>query len=819
MKKRWLLIPIVLVSGGCSDDTPASTAAHPDASGLTDIAGDSAFGDLASDVQWDVQVDPDVQLDIPTDPHPVDADLDAEIDVSDSGPALPASVQLQSWTCPPGWQTVTHETLLDVDGQVFSWCAPPPIPRLRVGDTITPLAEGEVEGERPICEPDEGNSPVVGEAACQPLGDPCPDGLWPELPADLPGHRVYVSVGTVGGDGTSGSPFGTINEAVLSADGGDVIVIGAGTYEESVQLSADLTLWGACPAQTVIQAPGPHQESGGGAIIIGGSANVTIRNLQVGGEQSGIRVNSEGAVAQVEDVWIHNAMWAGIAVSSGTGHFDRVLVNATRPRADGNDGTGAMIWDGATVTLSNVFFENNRNAGVRALSGSSVTLSDVVVRETQSQQSDGQNGVGLTATEQSTVTATRTVLDHNHTTGVALFDEGTSCSLEDVVLSHTQSQPSDGRFGEGLSAILGANVTASRLLVEGNHAAGLAIHGPGNMEVFEDIVVRGTQSDTAIISQGVGLRIEDGEVRVTRGLFENNRSASIRPGGEETDLTLEDVVVRTTQSEETSETAGEGMHAERGAEVTVLRALFEENRSAGVLVRTPDTHVTLEDVTIRDTLGKEADGFCGFGVEVREEAALVGQRLHLIGNDHAGVFVADENTTVTLENVTVQATESRSNDGRAGRGLEVQNGAAVVVDLGLFESNRDVSVAVFHEGTELSLSHVSIIDTLSRQCSERSVDDENQCQDNGFGTGLGVFSGAHASGQELVISGSTFVGLQLADGGYLTGYDVTISANEIGVHSHNLPDGYDLESAVTGLVVEDNTINYEDGELSVPGPE
>ena len=71
-----------------------------------------------------------------------DADTDADVDAWEvnpptepAAPALPVPPdlpRLRSWDCPEGWPAVQHESVTDETGDRFSWCEPPPLPRLRV---------------------------------------------------------------------------------------------------------------------------------------------------------------------------------------------------------------------------------------------------------------------------------------------------------------------------------------------------------------------------------------------------------------------------------------------------------------------------------------------------------------------------------------------------------------------------------------------------------------------------------------------------------------------------------------------------------------
>ena len=134
-----------------------------------------------------------------------------------AAPATAALPEILDWTCPAGWT---------------------PAPAFAL--TSEEQAAGRVPAPL-ICEPPapptdcaDGTMAVVGEAACQAIGAPCPVGEWPE---DLPGGGtvVYVQAGGSGDGSSTSTPLGTIAEAVTQAPDNAVIALAKGTY----------SLWGA----------------------------------------------------------------------------------------------------------------------------------------------------------------------------------------------------------------------------------------------------------------------------------------------------------------------------------------------------------------------------------------------------------------------------------------------------------------------------------------------------------------------------------------------------------------------------------------------
>ena len=75
-------------------------------------------------------------------------------------------------------------------------------------------------------------------------------GFWPTvITASCPTNCYVGSAGSDSNDGTSGSPFATIQHAVTAVSSGGTVHVAAGTYNENVQISQPLTLLGANASQ------------------------------------------------------------------------------------------------------------------------------------------------------------------------------------------------------------------------------------------------------------------------------------------------------------------------------------------------------------------------------------------------------------------------------------------------------------------------------------------------------------------------------------------------------------------------------------------
>jgi len=403
----------------------------------------------------------------------VDVDLPSEVDlgVEPAAPAPPEPPQSPILLpCPPGWREVVDtETGLE---------------------TCDPWPEG---GPQSCPGVDEAHFP--GEAGCVRVGVACsPESDWavdlPE-PSLFEGEILYVLAGAgEGGLGSREQPFGTIAEALELATPGVLVAIGKGTYDEALELQDEVTLHGACVAETLLTCTEPTE--GSGTVTVRGQ-QVVLRNLRIGGGGAGLVLAEDvAAEARVEAVIVDEAEGAGIVVRSGGGLVaeDLVVRDTASSQTDQTGGYGLIARLGARVDLRRAAFEQNRVVSLLVSDpGTVLTLEDVVVRDTLSQQSDSLWGMGLNMSAGATATILRSAFERNKDAGVLAAEADTELILEDVVVRETSSREADGFFGDGIYLLLGAAGTITRTLVERNCGAGVTIRQMGAQAVLADVVV------------------------------------------------------------------------------------------------------------------------------------------------------------------------------------------------------------------------------------------------------------------------------------------------------------------------------------------
>ncbi len=663
-----------------------------------------------------------------------DADDGLEIE----GPAPPEPPAPPVFTpCPDGWREVE-----DPDTGIVT-CEPWP------------------EGGPEECGADEAHFP--GEPGCVRIGSACPAGDWAE---DLPTDRevLYVRAGEPGGgDGTIGSPFGTIAEAVAAADPLTVIALSKGTFDGQVSLLTGLTLWGACVAGTLVTCTAPADFFGTINVMRSG---IGIRNLTVSGDRPGIWLVGASRDVLIEDVVVSQTTRLGVIVEEGRAVLRNVVVRDINPDRDGTSGRGLIVQAGGTVELERGVFERNRDTSISAYgAGTSVVARDVAVRDTLSRASDQTWGNGLHVQDGAHVELTRAVIEESREAGIQVMLSGASLDLVDVVVRDSLGSDLDDDDGRGIGVELGARARLTRCVFERNRKYGVFVINPETALEMTDVVVRDTRHWLREDSVGLGLAVYGGgRCTATRSLIARNELMGALVEGEGSMLALTDVIVSGTRPREMNGDGGRGLFVTAGGQVDIVRALFDGNSEISIVVESAGSHLLMTDATVRDTQPSPIERHWG-------------------------------------------------------RGLAVTLGARAEVSRSLFEGNRELTISVYRPDTVLVLTDVSVLDTLERACA---VD---TCAGDGAGIGIGAYWGGHVDASRFLITRSALCGIQLAYGresgsvedpplGTMDLRDGEVSHQPVGANVHDAD--FDLDRLMDNVLYLDNGTNLDMDVLPVP---
>ena len=562
----------------------------------------------------------------------VDAGDDAGTDGgrADPGPtAHPARPVLEP--CPPGW-------IADARHELPPYCQPP-------------IPTEECVGER---------APFA--AGCLPIGSPCPAGEWAD---DLPeGATVaYVRAGATGGDGSMAAPYGTIAEAVASvvAAGGGVVALAKGTYLEQAELAGDdITLHGACIAETVVSSDEPG--SSRGTIWVRGTGN-RIHNVRVTGRRPGITIVAlpeAPRTIEIDGVLVHDVedgafialgpieatvrsfvardiaprstdgmFGTGIDVELGASlllersvveraAFMGMFVDQTGARAEVLDlvvidagGRGVAVQNGSALVMGRSAILASGEVGVYAHAGASVTLADVLVRG----EPWGGAGNGILAQDGSVLDMSRVAVVG--TAGVAVNVDASELRASDLVVEETRSDASDGRFGRALGLQHGATAIVERAFLRSNRNAAVASFSPGTTTRVTDLVVVGTESDgTGYYGESIAA-YEGASVVAERAELSYSSYTGVIAHGTGSRIELADVTVDETREAGCAEAvacadaAGHGLVAALGGSLEATRFRVSGSALANVQIAAGGAidlhHGVVEDAPVGVNL--QVDGY------------------------------------------------------------------------------------------------------------------------------------------------------------------------------------------------------------------
>jgi hypothetical protein len=731
-------------------------------------------------VLWAGCGDDDGGADAADDADVADADdADGEAGIEEPAPpvapAVPAPPALTP--CPAGWREVPGS-----DAEEPATCDPWP-------------ATG-----RAACADDEAHFP--GEPGCRRIGTACPADGWPEgLPAT--GVRYVRAGAPAGGTGTRAAPFAAVSEALAGASAGTVVAVAAGTYDEAIAVPDGVTVQGACVSGTRLtrSAVATEEEA---TVTAGGSG--ALANLSVGGEGQGILADGEGMELDLRDVLVTGTVKRGVlAIDGGLLSGEAVVIRDVRPRtADGLFGRGAQAHAGGTLHLERSVVERCRDAGVIVFDGGTrAELRDVAVVDILPRAVGGSFGRGIDANDAAAVVLERVVVEGAHEGGVMQLGAGGSVRMTDVVVRDTSAPPALSAQSHGV-AVQAGEMILRRVLVEANDGTGVFASAAGRLDA-EDVVVRDTRIDPSLEQSGVGLWLQEGsEGSLVRAFFARCRVIAIVASNAV--LTLRDVRVRDTLSDEATRTYGRGLEVEQGARADVERIVLERNRECGLLVADPRSRLDLRDAVVRDTDEEEGTRDFGRGIMVQESGHLAAARVRLERNEDIGVGILG--ATATLEDLEVIDTRSRAIDGWTGRGLEVGFGSEVTGARVRLAGNRDVGLIVGSPGTTLRLTDLEVTGTLERACVE------TDCSDAGNGFGIAVLLDAILDVDRFALCDSALGGLQIARGGQVDLHRGVVERNPIGVNLQ--VSGYDVSRLQDRVTYRDNERNLDATELPVP---
>jgi hypothetical protein len=336
--------------------------------------------------------------------------------------------------------------------------------------------------------------------------------------------------------------------------------------------------------------------------------------------------------------------------------LEDVVVTDTMSRS--SDATGGYALDvefEAQVSLVRGRFERNRDLGIFVGSAGRLDAVDLLMSDTRAQERSGIGGVGISVGPEGRLFLERAAVERNRSAGLTLGGIGAEAVVSDIVVRDTDSEETGGRLGRGISVVTGARLALRRGLVEGNKEVGMTFIGAGTTGHVEDLVVRDTEAESGSGLFGPGMTVLEGaEIVLERALLERNREAGLLVLDSETAVTLSDLVVRDTRPREADDFGGLGVVLLNVSSAVVARALLERNRGTELLVSGDGPDARIDDVAIRDTLAN-ADGL-GRGLWVQDGARAEASRLIVERVRQVGVGAFGPESELSVTDLVVRGT-------------------------------------------------------------------------------------------------------------------------------------------------------------------
>jgi hypothetical protein len=254
------------------------------------------------------------------------------------------------------------------------------------------------------------------------------------------------------------------------------------------------------------------------------------------------------------------------------------------------------VQQSARLVADRVLIDGSREIGARVGTGSELVLTDVVVRDTASQEVDGEGGFGIAIEDGSRLEARRVVVVESRTAGISGIADA-EIVLSDVVVRDSLPRERDGGYGRGITITEGSSLEGQSIVISDNLEVGLGAFDGSAMDVA-DVLVRGTDSQESDGLFGRGVSVEDGSTfSVTRMLVVDNHELGIAADGGI--LSLNDVVIRRMLPRRSDMSFGYGIGAQYGSMITGSRIIVEDALEIGINSIAGGA-IDLTDVTVSD---------------------------------------------------------------------------------------------------------------------------------------------------------------------------------------------------------------------------
>ncbi len=272
--------------------------------------------------------------------------------------------------------------------------------------------------------------------------------------------------------------------------------------------------------------------------------------------------------------------------------------------------------------------------------------------------------------------------------------------------------------GEAVGVGFDGTVLENRLedsRVSQTRFAGVAVYDAASDVKLRRVYVYGVRERAGARTFGRGVFGEaESVVRAERLTVEGCREIGIGVF-QGASFTLIDTAVVDTASESAGLGFGRGVSVEGGGHLDTERLVIARNRDVGLFSGMEGSSATVRFALITETGDRASDSGGGRGIGVQEGAALDAE--HVLVEQSAGVGLLVSAASAELRQVVVRGTEGSAVEERSGSGVVVQTGADVDAEGLLSLDNRDIGIIV-SDGT-LELASGVVFGTRDADDSDR----------------------------------------------------------------------------------------------------
>jgi hypothetical protein len=363
------------------------------------------------------------------------------------------------------------------------------------------------------------------ESGCARIGPPCPAGDFAEDADQLGRTVIYAKAGAAGGTGSRAAPFGTIEEAVAHATGGEVIALSGAFAEPAVVSKPGVSLLGACVETTSV--PGVNIQRD----------DVSISRLEVTGAAVAIIVAARRTA--LRDLSIRGGRSEAVYVSASAG----VEVEGTL--IEGAGGSSLVAVCGARVDIVRSILSGHAN-GVAAVGASrgcthegSLGLKDTSI------ESSTVAGLGI-VTSSYAVSLERVLVRNRTGSGIRLTSATTAAVLEDVSVIGVADGPADRGLVNGID-IRRVPIDGARIAVDDVPGCGVSlVEVSGEPASIDHLTVSRARTSTTTASPASGICIGgDLDAKIDHAALVDNRRFALFLGDGTRTATISNMVART----------------------------------------------------------------------------------------------------------------------------------------------------------------------------------------------------------------------------------------------------------------------------------